>query len=379
MANYCSVGVESRIGVGFDRNRKDNAILNKAAYALEGVKKILFHRRRLIDNIVEGLFVKPTETSESAQVVFQCVAKESKMARAQSFFGGSHVARKPSSGLSGLSVLSQSSADSESVLRSPATVVGSASEHPVLQPCVSLCILNIPSFAGGADVWKSSARRLGVRMPDQENDHKIYRAMRRALSPSVHQDFGDGRLEVVAFQSIVEIGASNIREKLEKLLPRSMIPTGWRVYRGGGTFELRFREDIDATQRIYFQVDGEYYVAYRMKSIIVSPDTRIKILVRPDRKPDQTHGRRLSDTASSLTSTPRDEVNSESSVDCFVPELKERPSVLLRDVQLHPPVPDMSRVGDPAHVEIPTPQAAGDLEEDFASSITFNRNAFQDS
>eukprot|EP01055_Gregarina_sp_Pseudo9_P003756 Gregarina_sp_Pseudo_9__3755@NODE_38_length_5294_cov_16_753758_g35_i0_p1_GENE_NODE_38_length_5294_cov_16_753758_g35_i0NODE_38_length_5294_cov_16_753758_g35_i0_p1_ORF_typecomplete_len608_score95_38DAGK_acc/PF00609_19/5_8e22DAGK_cat/PF00781_24/1_5e15_NODE_38_length_5294_cov_16_753758_g35_i017403563 len=357
MANYCSVGIESRIGVGFDRNRKDNALLNKLAYVMEGVKKTLFHRRRLIDNIVEGLYVRRSDSDECPRVVFQTVAKESRFARAQSVF-----TRKTTSLLS--SQISRGSNQSPSASVSM-EMLQTAYGFPVLRPCVSLCVLNIPSFAGGADVWKSSAQRLGLELPARElaQDEATCNKIRHCLPSPVTQDFGDGRLEVVAFHSIAEIGASNIRDGLEKVLPSSLIPTGWRIYRGGGHFELRFRPDLDPSQRIYFQVDGEYYIGYQVNSITVSPDTRIKILVRPDKKPNQDHGRK-----------PEVEPPSEISEDCFAPpDLKQRPSVLLRDVELQPQAPDFERVGDRAEPSSNTTAAAPcgvHIEEDFAAVLS---------
>lgn len=369
MANYCSVGVESRIGVGFDRNRKDNALMNKAAYVFEGVKKILFHRRRLIDNIVESLSVRRFEPHGPARLIFNTVARESRLSRAHSL----------------LSVHQRSSSDVDpSHLKQSRTFAGNlrtesaeASEAaPTLKPCVSICILNIPSFAGGADVWKSSANRLGLELPQEQVNAQMWRKVQACLPGSVEQDFGDGRLEVVTFQSIIEIGASNIRKGLEKIFPTSMIPTGWRIYRGGGQFELKFREDLDPKQRIYFQVDGEYYVGYKMKGIVVSPDTRIKILVRPDKKPDQGHGR--SSVCESLSDEiPTESVVTEESVivseDCFGPELKQRPSVLLRNVKLQPQAPDFERVGCKAEakskdvVDTTPPDLA--IEEDYAGVL----------
>lgn len=40
MCNYFSIGVESRIGLGFDKKRTRNAFCNKTRYFTEGVKKM---------------------------------------------------------------------------------------------------------------------------------------------------------------------------------------------------------------------------------------------------------------------------------------------------------------------------------------------------
>lgn len=40
MSNYCSIGVDARIGLGFDKVRTQSRCLNKVCYCLEGIKKL---------------------------------------------------------------------------------------------------------------------------------------------------------------------------------------------------------------------------------------------------------------------------------------------------------------------------------------------------
>jgi diacylglycerol kinase (ATP) len=40
MCNYFSIGIESRIGLGFDKQRTSSAICNKICYGWEGIKKM---------------------------------------------------------------------------------------------------------------------------------------------------------------------------------------------------------------------------------------------------------------------------------------------------------------------------------------------------
>eukprot|EP01057_Protomagalhaensia_wolfi_P002811 Protomagalhaensia_wolfi_Nauph_80__2810@NODE_291_length_2890_cov_83_890915_g214_i1_p2_GENE_NODE_291_length_2890_cov_83_890915_g214_i1NODE_291_length_2890_cov_83_890915_g214_i1_p2_ORF_typecomplete_len280_score36_94DAGK_acc/PF00609_19/6_3e12_NODE_291_length_2890_cov_83_890915_g214_i118582697 len=235
---------------------------------------------------------------------------------------------------------------------------------PMLKPAVTLCLLNIPSFAGGADVWRSSEKKLGLTIPE-ECDPALSRKIESCLPSEVIQDFGDGRLEVLTFQSITELGASNIHDSLGKIFPAGLLPSGWRIFRGGGFFELRFRKDLSPKERLYFQVDGEYYVGHQLKRLCVSPDTRVQILVRPDKRPDQTHGRRKSQPLEDIAEThetplspveacsvsieggvptsPTSHAASTESEDCFE-GTNRRPSVLLRDIQ--PLVPDLTQVGE---------------------------------
>ena len=52
MSNYFSIGVESRVGLGFDKSRTSNAIGNKCVYAWEGIKKMCCCSRTLKMNEV---------------------------------------------------------------------------------------------------------------------------------------------------------------------------------------------------------------------------------------------------------------------------------------------------------------------------------------
>lgn len=54
MCNYFSIGIESRIGLGFDRNRKRSAFMNKLVYGWEGLKKSFMRTPRVMD-VMESL------------------------------------------------------------------------------------------------------------------------------------------------------------------------------------------------------------------------------------------------------------------------------------------------------------------------------------
>lgn len=47
MSNYMSVGVDARIGLGFDRNRTTSALGNKCVYCWEGFKKMFLSTLKL--------------------------------------------------------------------------------------------------------------------------------------------------------------------------------------------------------------------------------------------------------------------------------------------------------------------------------------------
>ena len=61
MCNYFSIGVESRIGLGFDKHRTANAFCNKVWYGLEGMKKLCCTKSLRIKDVMDYVaHVDPT-------------------------------------------------------------------------------------------------------------------------------------------------------------------------------------------------------------------------------------------------------------------------------------------------------------------------------
>jgi len=56
MSNYMSVGVDARIGLGFDRNRTQSALGNKCVYCWEGFKK-MFLKTSKMNTVIDSLDV----------------------------------------------------------------------------------------------------------------------------------------------------------------------------------------------------------------------------------------------------------------------------------------------------------------------------------
>ena len=54
MSNYMSVGVDARIGLGFDRNRTQSALGNKCVYCWEGFKK-MFLKTSKMNTVIDSL------------------------------------------------------------------------------------------------------------------------------------------------------------------------------------------------------------------------------------------------------------------------------------------------------------------------------------
>lgn len=52
MANYLSIGVDARIGYGFDKRRTESQCMNKCCYCWEGFKKMFIHTKT-VDQVIQ--------------------------------------------------------------------------------------------------------------------------------------------------------------------------------------------------------------------------------------------------------------------------------------------------------------------------------------
>lgn len=101
------IGIESRVGIGFDRHRSTNAVRNKVVYMNEGVKKTFLHATIPIPKLIRKMV---QSAPEEDRVIFD----------------------------------------------------HSNPDYPFLHRSASLIAVNIPSFSSGLDLWKN-ANRLGLK------------------------------------------------------------------------------------------------------------------------------------------------------------------------------------------------------------------------
>ena len=113
MCNYFSVGIESRIGLGFDKKRTKSQFLNKAVYGWEGLKKLFTSTPKISDVVVS--------LSAHDKVIFSNEGKE-----------GTNVPK-------------------------------------LLGRPVSLIFMNINSFAGGCNLWEG-AKKPGLTGLDKSSE-----------------------------------------------------------------------------------------------------------------------------------------------------------------------------------------------------------------
>ncbi|CAD8102521.1 unnamed protein product [Paramecium sonneborni] len=146
MINYFSLGVDARIGFGFDKNRTDNQFCNKIVYCWEGFKK-MFLKTPKINQSIETLEYFDDHDQMQSKLLFKTT---------------------------------QNIGQRDSI-----TIPGNP---------INLLCLNINSYAGGLkNIWMNA---------QYENGYKKY----DFHPPS----FSDGVLEFLSFNSILGIGSERI-------------------------------------------------------------------------------------------------------------------------------------------------------------------------
>jgi diacylglycerol kinase (ATP) len=189
MGNYFSLGVESRVGLGFDRHRTKSAFFNKVVYLCEGTKKT-FKMNTKLAKLIDKIELEGKEIS-------------------------------------------------------------------IKEKMASLICINIPSITGGVDIWKKTKRCLSSEeAPTLKN---------------VQQNFGDGKFEIISMPSLFSFARSH--------LPLLGINAGLRIGQTGEDFKILFKEDLDIKQRVYMQIDGEFFQLNRPAEICLQKYHKFQVLI----------------------------------------------------------------------------------------------------
>jgi diacylglycerol kinase (ATP) len=235
VCNYFSVGLDARVGVGFDKLRAKSQAINKGVYGWEGAKKLLFKKKGVIGNVVDSL-----EELHFDSMLDRAAKGHKSDERAVVFKAGQQDDRD----------------DNNMLMGNP----------------VSLIFMNIPSIAGGLDIWKWSKSNMGITGPKDLLD--------------CPQDFGDGKLECLSYRSGIGFYLEQLRA------PTTISGRGNRIYQGGEPLRLKFKSPSDVEfvkgtshckGRTYMQVDGEFFIVYEPHSLVVKHHAKVRVLVNMSR------------------------------------------------------------------------------------------------
>jgi diacylglycerol kinase (ATP) len=242
MGNYFSIGVESRIGVGFDRNRTTSQSCNKCVYICEGAKKN-FARTVRVDEILDSLWVEEPAAPESpadATTTAPLVSDET----------------------AAVAVVAEEATTKATAVQGTAAVTGGRREifkkiiKTAAGHAASMVFLNIPSISGGCDLWR------GCDAVTKDPD---------ALGKK-GQSISDNKLEVVTVPSLFSLARAQ--------LPVFNSHVGSRIAQTGGPFELVFKPELSRDLRTYMQVDGEFFQVNKPTTVRISWRRQAQVIVK---------------------------------------------------------------------------------------------------
>lgn len=199
MSNYCSLGVDARIGLGFDRNRTKYRCCNKVVYGWEGLKKFV----RPIANVNGGLLdsmdvieedkdKRDNDNNNLQQNNKSLTDSPTQPKNKDKPTVVSHVVKL----VQGISV----KATSLFVSKKKAAAIKKASPGPPAEGTkrlkidpINLIILNIDSYmAGIRNMWDKSSKSNTVEGQTHKLDHK--------------QSISDGQIEFLSFTNRIRFG-----------------------------------------------------------------------------------------------------------------------------------------------------------------------------
>ncbi|KAF4702320.1 hypothetical protein FOZ62_026564, partial [Perkinsus olseni] len=131
----------------------------------------------------------------------------------------------------------------------------------LMDDAVSLIVLNIPSYAGGSDIWSRADRWWN------------WQAVRGRSKDTLKGrcNFSDGKLDLLTYRDMLsfflDIGFK--------------IGNARRLYQGEGLFEFNFKKSTP-TKRYYtyMQVDGEPLKVFNPDKAVIKFDRKIRVMVR---------------------------------------------------------------------------------------------------
>lgn len=231
MCNYFSFGLESRIGLGFDKKRTHSQVLNKLVYIWEGAKKSLWSKVAFVPSFVESMR-HVNQPAAHQDEVHNCPKDKTEVIFV---------------------------ADEDSKENGVPLLKGTP---------LNMLFLNINSMSGGLDLWSWSKKK--VASTGESAKQYLSRQM----------DFGDGHIDVLAYRSAVGFA-------LEQLRVWPFHGNGYRAYSGTGPLRIDFRPPNDprfikgtkrCKGRVYMQIDGEYFVVHNPKSVAMRWLNAVKVL-----------------------------------------------------------------------------------------------------
>ena len=256
--NYISLGYDARVGYNFDAHRTNSRCMNKCRYFIEGTKKMCCRKTIPVQGFIDTFIVYDSDENSINQ---------------ESFFSNNF---NDNEGFSNITLPNPIQNQNIQYNNTNNTLIINNQEHKIkfsfvtekylkaknllndknkyliLQgdPC-SLIFQNISNYMSGVkNIWGKGKNHLSLGY--NGNDNQKYNNKLLAMA-SQQQKFDDKMLEVFTFDNGLETG-------LEKVVGGQ----AKKIYHGRGPIEIKFvetpkYEKNDKTNRIYFNLDGEFF------------------------------------------------------------------------------------------------------------------------
>ncbi|KAF4742907.1 hypothetical protein FOZ62_026702 [Perkinsus olseni] len=251
MMNYFSMGLESKIGRDFERRRGQSQFWNKLRYGWEALRQI----GKEVPTVKDYLS-NVTETSTN-ELIFHTAYCEGQSGHRDEDGDDDDDDDDDEDPKGERNRILRGRGDKgipdDKACSLPA-------DRLLYDDAVSLDVLNIPSFAGGNDIWSRADHWWNRPAVSGRGKDKLKGA----------GSFSDGKLELLTYKDMLSF----------YLDVAFKIGNARRLYQGSGPFEFNFKKSTP-TKRYYtyMQVDGEYYKVFNPDKAVVKFDRKIRVML----------------------------------------------------------------------------------------------------
>lgn len=317
--NYLSLGYDARVGFGFEKNRSSYRFFNKFLYFWEGCKKNCCRKTMTVKGFLKAF--KILEKIENNDSKNENDLKE-KLNSELEYSEKHKIENNENNGLqkqitdysihdesiinnkfklkprykgSKVIILSEDESDHDAddkITNYPLQRLDEGEKNKLdldkkskfvsallKGDPVSLICQNITYYMGGTgNIWKKSGNSIGVDIIENKGieeklDKESYENQRRNTLNSIgvlnKQSYNDQKLEFFSYNSGIVMGMEKIVTGLAD-----------KIYQGGGPIFIEFKDtpkfdENDKTNRVYMNIDGEYYHVVKPINILIYNNKQI--------------------------------------------------------------------------------------------------------
>mmetsp|Transcript_28331 Transcript_28331/g.71934 ORF Transcript_28331/g.71934 Transcript_28331/m.71934 type:complete len:507 (-) Transcript_28331:842-2362(-) len=228
MCNYFSIGAESRVGMGMERRRKATWAGNQLMYCASGASALCCKStpkmKDVVENAVEHLPADPSDPSGKTRVVFH-------------------------------------------------TDPADKTSAPYLRrsPC-TLCLINTDTMAAGQRIWDRTSSINATKGDHTQNS---------VLAEGKHQ-MGDGKLNLMTWRNLLQFSLDIVCGQIGCTSACCNLRGSNRLASLENPLSVNFKDKDKAKYikegRMYFQIDGEYFICQYPKKVYVKHREKINVL-----------------------------------------------------------------------------------------------------